>query len=221
MKQIIAMFLMVIATSTIQAKTVKQVGLMSDYLFRGITLTDNSLAAYLKASGNVGNAYGGVKAINIEAADNAEGIPVEMDVNFGYNNNFEHFNLDLEVITYNFLVDTITDETEFKIGTSPLKGLDISLYRGIKKKTWYPEIAYENELVHKVYLDASVGFWLPDDEDDSALTARVELGRDFPEFYGVDFYVAVDYISDSTPFGYNNDNDDAETEFVFGVRKNF
>ena len=221
MRKLIATFLMVISASSVQAETVKQIGLMTDYLFRGITRTDNNLAAYFNATGTINNAYGGIKFINIETGDDAEGFPAEMDVNVGYNNQFEHFNIDLEVITYNFLVDTMQDETEFKIGTSPLEGLDLSVYRGIKKKTWYPEVNYEKELVHKVYLDASLGFWLPDDADDSALTARIELGRDFPEFYGVDFYAAVDYISDSTPFGYNGDEDDAGTEFVFGARKNF
>ncbi|TEW52341.1 TorF family putative porin [Psychromonas algicola] len=221
MKKIIATFLMVLGTASVQAETVKQIGFMSDYLFRGITRTDNDFAVYLKATGNVGNAYGGASIINIESVDGAEGIPAELDVNFGYNNKFDSFNIDLEVITYNFLLDSEIDETEFKIGTSPLKGLDISLYRGIKKNTWYPEVTYEKTIKYRIYLDAAVGFWLPDNSDDSALTGRVELGRDFPELYGIDIYAGVDYISDSTPFGNDNDEDDAETEFVFGVRKNF
>ena len=157
--------------------------------------------------------------INIEDNDDAEGVPAELDMNFGYNNKFDSFNIDLEVITYNFLLDSVDDETEFKIGTSPLKGLDISLYRGIKQNTWYPEVTYEKTIKYRIYLDAAVGFWLPDDGD-SALTARVELGRDFPELYGIDIYAGVDYISDSTPFVDDNYDED-ETEFVFGVRKNF
>jgi len=72
-----------------------------------------------------------------------------------------------------------------------------------------------------LYLDVSTGYWTQDDADDSALTARAELARDFPEFHGIDIYGAVDFISDSTPFGDNNDKDDSEIEFVIGVRKNF
>ena len=221
MKKLITIFLMLLVTTSTQAETIKQIGFMSNYLFRGITRTDNDFAVYLKATGNVGKAYGSAGIINIESVDGAEGIPAELDVNFGYNNEFDNFNIDLEVITFNFLLDSQQDETEFKIGTSPLKGLDVSLYRGIKKNTWYPEVTYEKTLKYKIYLDAAVGFWLPDNSNDSALTGHVELGRDFPEFYGVDIYVGIDYISDTTPFGNDNDEDDAGTELIFGVRKNF
>lgn len=220
MKQVIATSLMILTTVNIQAETVKQAGLMTDYLFRGITRTDNSLAVYAKATETIGNAYAGIKFINIDTGDDAEGLPVEMDVSFGYNNQFDNFNIDLEVITYNYLVDTIGDETEFKIGTSLTQNLDLALYRGIKNKTWYPELVYEVFLSNQLYLDATVGYWLPDNTDDSAFTARAELGRDLPEFYGIDIYVALDFISDSTPFGNSNDNDDSETKVVFGLRKN-
>ena len=101
------------------------------------------------------------------------------------------------------------------------KNLDFAVYRGIKNNTWYPELAYEKFLSNRLYLDATLGYWMKDDVDDRAITARAELGRDFPELGGVDIYAAVDYISDSTPFGYDGDNDDDNTEFVIGLRKNF
>ena len=220
MHKLIITSLIALAATGAQAQTTKQIGLMTDYLFRGITQTDNGLAVYGQAVHSVGNAYAAANFINIEAPDNAEGIPVEMDISFGYNNKFDNFNIDLEVITYNFLVDSKGDETEFKIGTSFTKNLDFAVYRGIKNNTWYPELAYEKFLSNRLYLDSTLGYWLPDDADDTAITARVELGRDFPELYGVDIYVAVDYISDSTPFGNRNDNDDDNTEFVIGLRKN-
>ncbi len=221
MKKIITISFAALAATSVQAQTTKQIGLMTDYLFRGITQTDNGLAVYGQAVHQVGNAYAAAKFINIEAPENSEGLPVEMDIRFGYDNQFDGFNIDLEVITYNYLVDTKGDETEFKIGTSLTKSLDFAVYRGIKNNTWYPELAYEKFLSNRLYLDATLGYWMPDNSDDSALTARAELGRDFPELGGVDIYAAIDYISDETPFGNAADSDDGNTEFVIGLRKNF
>ncbi|GHB58273.1 hypothetical protein GCM10008107_04050 [Psychrosphaera saromensis] len=221
MKKIIATSLLIFTAAGVQAKSTDQIGFMSDYLFRGITQTDHGFAAYAQTKKTTGNGYGKISFINIDAPDNAEGIPVQMDVSFGYNSKFDGFNIDLEVITYNYLIDSRSDETEFKIGTSLTHSLDIALYRGIKNKTLYAEIVYEKFLTNRLYLDAHVGYATQDDSDDSALDARVELGRDFPEFYGIDIYVAADFITDTTPYGNNSDQDDSEVSYVFGVRKNF
>jgi len=219
MKKLLATSLLVLAGTTTQAEPTYQAGVMTDLLFRGISKTDNGPAIHAKAENTIGNAYGGVAVNNIDTPDGSEGLPIEMDVYFGYNNQFDGFNIDVEVITYNYLVDTAGDETEFKVGTTPVKGLDLALYRGIKNKTWYPEVTYEKFLPHRLYLDVSAGYWLPDDGD-NALTARAELARDFPEFHGIDIYGAVDFISDETPF-IDDNNDDSEITLVFGVRKNF
>ncbi|WP_430461652.1 TorF family putative porin [Thalassolituus sp. LLYu03] len=196
-------------------------GLVTDYLFRGLTQTDHGVALQGGADIKNGNAYGGVWFSNVETPDGSEGLPVEMDVYFGYNNQFSKFNLDMEVLTYNYLNDSIGDETEFKIGSTLAKGLDVNLYRGVKGKTWFPEVTYEMFLPERLYLDVSAGLWIQDDADDEGLTARAELGRDFPELHGIDLYVGASYISDDTPFGDNNDQDDSDLRFFAGVRKNF
>ncbi|TXR51829.1 TorF family putative porin [Reinekea thalattae] len=211
---------LVLAAST-QAATVKQAGIMSDYLFRGISQTNHDIGVYVKATNTNKNAYSSIRFININASEEAEGVPVEMDVNFGYNMQFDDFNIDLEVITYNYLVDTRSDETEFKIGTSLNNVLDINLYRGIKRNTWYPELVLEKYLSNRLYLDASAGVWLKDDVDDIGITGHVELGRDFPELYGIDIYVGASAISDSTPFGGEYDQDEEDINYLFGLRKNF
>ena len=221
MKKLITGSLLALSAVGVQAETTKQVGLMTDSLFRGMTETDNGIAVYLKATKQIDNAYAGISFVNIDAPSGAEGVPVKMNVNFGYNNKFDNFNIDIEVITYNYLVDSQRDETEFKIGTSLTDNLDLAFYRGIKNKTWYSEIVYEKFLTNRLYLDATAGYWIKDGADDDALTARVELGRDFPELYGIDIYAAVDFTSDSTPFGNDSDEDESELEYVLGVRKNF
>lgn len=209
-------------TTQAKSKTRYHVALVSDYLFRGITRTQHNFAGQAGARLQTGNAYAGVWVSNIHVPKESEGIPVEMDVYFGYNNRFtKNFNLDFTVITYNYLNDSLGDDTEFKIGTSLTKGLEINLYRAIKSKMWYPEIHYEHFFPYRLYADFSAGLWLPDNTEDKALHARAELARDFPELAHIDLFIAVDGITDTTPFGDNNDKDESEATFLFGVRKKF
>lgn len=208
-------------TGSVLAAPVYNAGIVTDYLFRGLTMTDHGPAIQGGADVKNGNAYAGVWFSNVDTPDGSEGLPVEMDVYFGYKHPFSKFSLDTGVITYNYLNDSIGDETEFKLGASVGKGLNINLYRGVKGKTWFPEVALELFLPERFYLDVSAGLWLQDDADDEGLTARAELGRDFPELHGIDLYVGASYISDETPFGDNNDQDDSDLRFLLGVRKNF
>jgi hypothetical protein len=46
-----------------------------------------------------------------------------MDANFGYNNQFDGFNLETGVITYNYLNDSIPGRTELRFATSISKKL--------------------------------------------------------------------------------------------------
>ncbi|MAD46186.1 MAG: hypothetical protein CMI02_06200 [Oceanospirillaceae bacterium] len=213
---------LLISSSALAAQVSYNAALVSDYLFRGLTMTDHDPAVQGGADVKNGDAYGSVWFSNVDTPDGSEGLPVEMDVTFGYNMRFNGgFNLDMEVLTYNFLTDGMADETEFKLGTSPARDLTIDLYRGVKSKYWYPEIRYEKNLDYRLYLDLAAGYWAPDDADDSAVTLRAELARDFPELGHVDFFIAADYISDETPFGNDADEDDSDLTFLFGVRKNF
>ncbi|WP_396588625.1 TorF family putative porin [Bermanella sp. R86510] len=201
------------------ARPAYNVALVSDYLFRGVSQTDNSIALQGGADVKQGNAYASAWFSNVEKPDGAEGLPVEMDISFGYNNKFSGFNLDTEILTYNYLNDATADETEFKFGTSPSKSLTIDIYRGIKGNYWYPEIKIEKYLPNRFYFDASVGYTLYDDQDDDTLNGRVELARDFPEFNGLDIFLGATYVEDSVPG--NDVDDDDEVNFFFGLRKRF
>ncbi|ASP40718.1 hypothetical protein CHH28_19485 [Bacterioplanes sanyensis] len=212
---------LLLAAATVEAQPRYNLALVSDYIFRGLTKTDHEPALQGGTDVKRGDAYAGIWFSNIDTPDESEGIPVEMDAYFGYNHRFGGFNLDTSVITYNYLVDSLQDETEFRLATNPSKGWELSVARGIKQKTWYPEIRYEQYLQHRLYLDLIAGVWLADDADDKGISLRAELARDFPEFYSIDLFVAADYISDETPFGMDNDKDDSDFQVVFGIRKNF
>lgn len=211
------------AALTSQAETTYNAAFVSDYVWRGLTQTDNGAALQAGADYTVGNAYAGTWVSNVEEQDGAEGVPAEMDVYFGYNHDFGAISIDTAVTTYNYLNDSTGDLTEFKVGVLPkqIKGLSVALHREVKTKYWYPEVAFETTLPHRLYLDAAAGFWSIDDADDSAFTMRAELARDFPEFHHIDVFGGLSYITDNTPGGNNADDDDAEALFLMGIRKNF
>jgi len=218
--KIIGILLLSCLAGLTQAKTTKNIALVSDYVWRGISQTDNGPALQGGADYRNGNAYAGVWLSNVEDAPGSEGLPVEMDVSFGYNHVFSGFNIDTSVITYNYLNDSTPDQTEFRFATSLSKSLEIAFHREVKTKYWYPEIIFEKYLANRLYLDASVGYWLYDDSDDDAFTFRVELARDFPEFNHLDVFIGASFISDETPDA-DNGNDEEETLLIFGLRKRF
>ncbi len=192
---------------------------VTNYVWRGLTQTDNSAALQAGADYKNKNAYASVWVSNVEDGQGAEGAPLEMDVSFGYNNKFKKFNLDMRVTTYNYLHDNTPDLTEFRVATTPMKGLEVALNREIKKKYWYPEVTYEKFLQNRLYLDLSAGFW-SFDGGENALSFRAELARDFPEFHHIDLFAAVTYISDKTVIA-NDNNSDADSLLLLGIRKRF
>jgi uncharacterized protein (TIGR02001 family) len=197
----------------------KNAAFVTDYVWRGLSQTDNGVALQAGADYQNKNAYASVWVSNVEDGNGAEGLPLEMDVSFGYNNQFKKFNLDMRVTTYNYLHNNTQDLTEFRIATSPLKGLEVALNREIKVQYWYPEVSYEKFLPHRLYLDLSAGFWSYDGGE-SAITARAELARDFPEFHHIDVFAAITYISDKTVFADDNISK-ADSVLLLGIRKRF
>lgn len=204
-----------------QAKTTKNISLVSDYVWRGLSQTDNGPALQGGMDYKNGNAYAGVWLTNVEDQSGSEGLPVEMDVYFGYDHKFTGFNIDTSIITYNYLNDANTDRTEFRLATNLTKEIEVALHREVKTNYWYPEIIFEKYLANRLYFDAAVGYWSFDDADDDAFTVRAELARDFPEFHHVDVFVGVSHITDETPMGNDADSDDSDTLIVLGIRKRF
>lgn len=211
--------LAITAMSASAEKFTKNAALVTDYVWRGLSQTDNNPALQAGSDYSNGDAYASVWLSNVDDGTGAEGLPVEMDVSFGYNNKFDGFNLDTSVKTYNYLHDNARDLTEFRVASTLIEGLEVALNREIKEKYWYPEVSYEKFLPHRLYLDLSAGFWSFDDAD-SAVTFRAELARDFPEFHHVDLFGAVTYISDDT-IAANDSQEDDDAIFLVGIRKRF
>ena len=203
----------------------KNAALVTDYVWRGLSQTDNSPAIQGGVDYKNGNAYAGVWATNVDDTGSSEGLPFEMDVYFGYDNQFDGFNLNTSVTTYNYLHNAPTiagaDRTEFRVATDlkKVKGLELAINREIKNGYWYLEGNFEKQLPHRLYLDASAGYWNVDNGD-SALVASVQIARDFPEFHHVDVFGSISMLSDET-FFFKDNNDESEMIFYLGVRKNF
>ena len=200
-------------------KVTQNAAFVTDYVWRGMSQTDNSAAIQAGADYTNGNSYASVWMSNVDDGTGAEGAPLEMDVSFGYNNQFDKFNLDMRVTTYNYLHDQTGDLTEFRLATTPMKGVEVALNREIKAKYWYPEVTYEKFLQNRLYLDLSAGYWSFDDGE-SALSFRAELARDFPEFHHIDLFAALTYISDET-VAMNDNKSEADSLFLVGIRKRF
>lgn len=201
------------------ARPTYNIALVSNYLSSGVTQTDDGPAIQGGADIKNRNAYGTFWFSNVKKPDGAEGLPIEMEVSFGYNNQFGNFNLDTGITTLNYLNDAQQDETEFKLGTSPSQSTTIDVFRGIKGNYWYPQISIEKFLPNLFYLNAHIAYTLFDDFDDDTVDGRIELARDFPELNGLDIFIGATYVEDNIP-GNDVDNDD-EVNFLFGVRKRF
>ena len=200
----------------------KNVALVTDYVWRGLSGTDNGPAIQGGVEYKKGNAYAGIWGTNVDDSGSTEGLPVEMDVFFGYNNQFDGFNLNTSVTTYNYLHNNGLDLTEFRVATNleKVKGLELAINREIKNGYWYLEGNFEKNLPHRLYFDASAGYWNTDNAD-SALVASAQIARDFPEFHHVDVFASISYLSDETFNQGPNSNGDSEMIFFLGVRKNF
>ncbi|MGK0474411.1 MAG: hypothetical protein ACJAYV_000054 [Oleispira sp.] len=71
---------------SVQVKTPHNMSLVSDSIYRSISQIDNSPAIQDGSVYNSGNAYAGVWFSDVGLEIGSESLPVEMDVNFGYNN---------------------------------------------------------------------------------------------------------------------------------------
>ncbi len=200
----------------------RYVALVSDYVWRGLTRTDNSPALQLALNYQNGNAYSGTWLSNVQGQDEAEGVPVEMDVYFGYDFKLGAFNLDLSITTFNYLNDSDQDLTEFSAATWLSKNMKLKVNREVKTNYWYPELKYKKHLPDHFYVEAELGLWNYDEGNSNPVSARFELARDFPEFNHLDAFIAFTHITDGNPQGSaNSDDDNSQTEFLFGLRMNF
>jgi len=138
-------------------------GLYSDYMFRGLSQTDNEIAIqgsfdYANSSGF----YAGVWASNVEFKGVAD-TSLEVDAYLGYTTEINGIGLDFAALRY-FYPDSsaFEDFNEFKIAAT-LNDFTASFYFtndmfGTSENAWYINGAYSFALPMDVSLDLAVGY---------------------------------------------------------------
>ncbi|WP_417499489.1 TorF family putative porin [Methylophaga sp.] len=213
-----------------QHSTSATVGLFSDYLFRGISFTDEDPAIqgsfdYAHASG----LYAGVWASNLSTADDSS---IEIDGYVGYGNVFGDSGVgyDVSVVRYFYpgSSDSDTDYNEYfaslsysyftaMVGYTPEWGGDDDI------DEIYYNLSFDYELPYGIALNAAVGYTDSDRNDgDSSLSdsyVDYTIGLSKP-FVGFDWSIA--YVgTDSDGDDFAGSDSAADDRFLVSVSKSF
>ena len=183
MKKTLIATAMLAATATAQAEISGNVALASDYVFRGISQTDNQMAVqggfdYEHESG----LYIGTWASNVDADffnPGGHDPQIELDMYAGYSGEFQDFGYDLGYLRYQYPGYSDAGTNEWYASGSYGSGIgDFSLSANYSPKlqffasdesAWYVNAGYETELPwYGIGFAAGVGYSFGDafDNDD-------------------------------------------------------
>lgn len=146
-------------------------GLYSDYMFRGLSQTDNGIAIqgsfdYAHSNGF----YAGIWGSNVEFAGVAD-TSLEVDAYLGYATEVSGVTLDFAALRYMYPDSSaFEDFNEYKVAAT-LNDFTVSLYFtndmfGTSENAWYVNAAYSVALPMDASLDLAVGY---SDYDDGVL----------------------------------------------------
>lgn len=197
------------------------VGLFSDYAFRGISQTTENPAIqggfdYAHDSGF----YAGVWASNVRSDWYAGSI--EMDGYFGYGGSIGDFGYDVGYLRYQYPDQDDQNTNEFHIGAS-YKWLTAKIHYSPDyfnaDKAFYYEAGAEIPLPAEITLGLHVGKTDYRDIDADYVDYKVSLAK---EFGGFDFSLAyVDTDISKSEAGDNEFYKQVDSRVIFGVAKSF
>jgi uncharacterized protein (TIGR02001 family) len=247
MKKTLIATAMLATTSVAQAEISGNVSMASDYIFRGVSQTDNQMAVqggfdYEHDSG----IYIGTWASNVDSSffDNGRDPQIELDLYAGYSGEFaENFGYDVGYIRYEYPSADSVDTNEWYASGSYSAGDigDFSLSVNYSPKlqfilsdqsAWYYKAGYETTLPwYEIGLSAHVGYSTGDAFDvDAASAATGDSGlRDSytdwsigvsKSVYGVDLGLTYTDLTDiKFPDGTECKSDWCDSKIVFSVSK--
>ena len=173
MKKTLIATAMLATTATAQAEISGNVALTSDYVFRGVSQTDNQMAVqggfdYAHESG----LYVGTWASNVDSDFfNGEGHDpqIELDLYAGYSGEINSFGYDLGYLRYEYPGFNDADTNEVYASGSYSTGSigDFSLsvnysdelaFWASEESGWYWNLGYENSLPYDIGFSASIGY---------------------------------------------------------------
>jgi len=174
--------------------------LVSDYVWRGFTQTDNGVAVQGGADySHESGAYAGVWASNVDYDDDDS---IEYDLYAGYAMEVGELEIDLGYISYN-LDDSGEGAVEVygsvaKDAFSGMLSIDIE-----NDNNMYLEGGYSMDLPQDLGLDLHAGYTLPDDSDVDAwfdLSATVGKSLEMVDVAASISYVDADFAEDDVLF---------------------
>lgn len=198
-------------SSVTQAEVSFNAALVTDYVFRGISYSDNGPALQGGADYNhESGAYVGTWLSNV---DNGVDTDIEYDIYVGYGFEANGLEVDLGYTTYNYL--DLSEGNTTEIYANVTKGaVTGSVYRDIDLwETTFLGLAYAMDLPNELTLDLGLGYTLVDEDGaDDILDLSATVGKSL-EMVDVSFTVT------------NVDSDAAGTEddtlFYLSVSKDF
>ncbi|PHQ88966.1 MAG: hypothetical protein COB42_07755 [Sulfurimonas sp.] len=210
------------------------VAMTSNYVWRGMTQSDNSLAIQGGADISYGGLYAGVWASNVDF-DNTE-TSSETDLYFGYGSSINDFSYDINYIQYIYAGDTdnlnfgeisLTVGYDFgvvAVSAKYYKGIDTNDVSNDAANGWEPgdgwEIAASVPLPMDISLDATYGDY--DDEGNQNNPTNnygdyysVGVTKTFGKFDATLAYTGIDY--DVATNGHDNDGKEANLVLTVGT----
>jgi len=141
---------------------------VSDYVFRGVSYSDNGLA--LQGGADYSHESGTYAGAWLSTSDDGTDTDIEYDVYAGYAMEVGELEIDLGYVTYNYL-DVWSDFGTAEVYANVTKGaFTASIYKDIDLyKTTYLSGAYSMELPQELALDLTIGYTLPDDSSDDEI----------------------------------------------------
>ncbi|GLS82179.1 TorF family putative porin [Paraferrimonas haliotis] len=157
--------------------------LVSNYLFRGVTLSDDKPA--LQVGGDYEHASGFYAGVWGSSYDNGGDTEVEVDWWGGYSFAInDDISLDFSATRY-YYYDVGGHTTEYK-AAADLYGANVAAHYDVTLKSWYFEANYDFALAEALTLTPHAGIVRPDEDDaDSAYDLGVTLDYGFNDYLGV------------------------------------
>lgn len=158
----------VMTTSVAQAEVSFNTALVSDYVFRGFSYSDNKVALQGGADySHDSGAYAGtwLSTYDLANEDGTSDTDVEFDIYAGYWMEAGEFEIDLGISTYNYVDDSDSNTTELSASLSTA-GATFSVWQDIEAaNTTYLNLAYSADLPNELVLDVAAGYMLDGEAD--------------------------------------------------------
>ena len=211
----------VMTSAVANAEVSFNAALVSDYVFRGFSYSDNGAALQGSADySHDSGAYVGTWLTTYDLADEDSGTSdtdIEYDLYAGYWMEAGEFEIDMGITTYNYVDDKDSNTAEVYASVATA-GATLSVFRDVDvANTTYLNLGYSAELPSEVALDVAAGYML-----DGKVDGEDYWGEDFVDVSASvsKSFAVVDLALTVTNVDYA-ENEDDETLFFLTASKDF